>query len=31
MSIEELRLIKVRATLESAFREQLMRSPLKFL
>ena len=31
MSIEVLRLIKVRATLEPAFREQLMRSPLKFL
>ena len=31
MSIEVLRLLKVRATLEPAFREQLMRSPLKFL
>ena len=31
MSIEVLRLIKVRATLEPAFREQLMKSPLKFL
>ena len=31
MSIEVLRLIKVRATLEPAFREQLMRSPLQFL
>jgi len=31
MSIEVLRLIKVRTTLEPAFREQLMRSPLKFL
>jgi atypical dual specificity phosphatase len=31
MSIEVLRLIKVKATLEPAFREQLMRSPLKFL
>ena len=31
MSIEVLRLIKVRANLEPAFREQLMRSPLQFL
>lgn len=31
MSIEVLRLIKVRANLEPAFREQLMRSPLHFL
>ena len=31
MSIEVLRLIKVRANLEPAFREQLMRSPMKFL
>jgi len=31
MSIEVLRLIKVRANLEPAFREQLMKSPLKFL
>ena len=31
MSIEVLRLIKVRAHLEPAFREQLMRSPLQFL
>ena len=31
MSIEMLRLIKVRANLEPAFREQLMRSPLHFL
>ena len=31
MSIEALRLIKVRAHLEPAFREQLMRSPLEFL
>lgn len=31
MSLEVLRLLKVRATLEPAFREQLMRSPLKFL
>jgi len=31
MSIEVMRLIKVRANLESAFREQLMRSPLKCL
>jgi atypical dual specificity phosphatase len=31
MSVEVLRLIKIRATLEPAFREQLMKSPLKFL
>jgi len=31
MSIETLRLLKVRAHLEPAFREQLMRSPLEFL
>ncbi len=31
MSIEVLRLIKVRANLEPAFREQLMKSPLQFL
>ena len=31
MSIEVLRLIKVRAHLEPSFREQLMRSPLQFL
>lgn len=31
MSIEVLRLIKVRAKFEPAFREQLMRSPLQFL
>jgi|SRR2546421_3408778 len=31
MSLEVLRLLKVRATLEPAFREQLMKSPLKFL
>ena len=31
MSIEVLRLIKVRATLEPPFRAQLMSSPLKFL
>ena len=31
MSIEVLRQIKVRANLESAFREQLLRSPLRFL
>jgi len=31
MSIEVLRLIKVRAHLEPAFREQLMKSPLQFL
>ncbi len=31
MSLEVLRLIKVRANLEPAFREQLMRSPLQFL
>jgi len=31
MSIEVLRLIKVRAHLEPDFREQLMRSPLQFL
>jgi atypical dual specificity phosphatase len=31
MSIEVLRLIRVRANLEPAFREQLMRSPLQFL
>ncbi len=31
MSIEVLRLIKVRANFEPAFREQLMKSPLKFL
>lgn len=31
MSFEVVRLIKVRATLEPAFREQLMRSPLQFL
>src|SRR5258708_25624928 len=31
MSIEVMRLIKVRANLESAFREQLMKSPLKWL
>ncbi len=31
MSIEVLRLIKVRAKFELAFREQLMRSPLQFL
>jgi atypical dual specificity phosphatase len=31
MSIEVLRLIKVRANLEPAFREQLLRSPLQFL
>ena len=31
MSIEVLRLIKVRAHLEPAFKEQLMRSPLQFL
>src|SRR5713226_7381726 len=31
MSIEMMRLIKVRAHLEPAFREQLMRSPLQFL
>src|SRR5205823_2558527 len=31
MSIEVLRHIKVRANLEPAFREQLMRSPLQFL
>ncbi len=31
MSIEVLRLIKVRANIEPAFREQLMKSPLKFL
>jgi atypical dual specificity phosphatase len=31
MSIEVLRIIKVRANLEPTFREQLMRSPLKFL
>ncbi len=31
MSIEVLRLIKVRANLEPAYREQLMRSPLQFL
>ncbi len=31
MSIEVLRLIKVRANLEPTFREQLMRSPLQFL
>ena len=31
MTIEVLRLIKVRANLEPAFREQLMRSPLHFL
>src|SRR5713226_4536809 len=31
MSIEVMRLIKVRANLEPAFREQLMKSPLKCL
>jgi hypothetical protein len=31
MSIEVLRIIKVRANLEPAFREQLMRSPMNFL
>jgi len=31
MSIEVLRLIKARAHLEPAFREQLMKSPLQFL
>ena len=31
MSGEVLRLMKVRATLEPTFREELMRSPLKFL
>jgi atypical dual specificity phosphatase len=31
MSIEVMRLIKVRAHLEPAFREQLMRSPFQFL
>ena len=31
MTIEVMRLIKVRANLEPAFREQLMKSPLKFL
>ncbi len=31
MSIEVLRLIKVRANIEPAFREQLMKSPLQFL
>jgi len=31
MSIEMLRLIKVRANFEPTFREQLMRSPLQFL
>jgi atypical dual specificity phosphatase len=31
MSIEVLRLIKVRANLDLAFREQLLKSPLKFL
>ena len=31
MSIEVMRLIKVRANLEPAFREQLMQSPLKCL
>src|SRR5260370_40327395 len=31
MSIEVMRLIKVRANLEPAFREQLMQSPLQFL
>ena len=31
MSIEVMRLIKVKANLEPAFREQLMRSPLQFL
>ena len=31
MTIEVLRLIKVRAKFEPAFREQLMRSPLQFL
>jgi atypical dual specificity phosphatase len=31
MSIEVLRLIKVRANLEPAYRAQLMRSPLQFL
>jgi hypothetical protein len=31
MSLEVLRLLKGRATFEPAFREQLMRSPLKFL
>lgn len=31
MSIEVLRLVKVRATLELAFREQLMQSPFQFL
>ncbi len=31
MSLEQLRLIKVRVTLEPTFREHLMRSPLKFL
>jgi len=31
MSIEVLRLIKVKAHLEPAFKEQLMRSPLQFL
>jgi atypical dual specificity phosphatase len=31
MSIEVLRLIKVRAKFEPAFREQLMKSPLQFL
>lgn len=31
MSIEVMRLIKVKANLEPAFREQLMRSPFQFL
>jgi atypical dual specificity phosphatase len=31
MSIEVLRLVKVKARLEPAFREQLLRSPLQFL
>ncbi len=31
MSIEVLRQVKVRANLESGFREQLLKSPLKFL
>ena len=31
MSLEVLRLLKVRATLEPALGEQLMRSPSKFL
>ena len=31
MSIEEVRSIKVRANLDSAFRAQLMKSPLQFL